>query len=1057
MPDTTRLTAALASRYRIQRELGAGGMATVYLARDVKHDRDVALKVLHPELAAVLGPERFLNEIRITAGLEHPHIVTLLDSGASDGFLWYVLPYIRGESLRSRLEREKQLGLEDALGITRQIAGALDFAHHRGVIHRDVKPENILLHEGEAMLADFGIALAVKQAGGDRLTETGISLGTPQYMSPEQASGDRQLDARSDVYSLGAVLYEMLIGEPPHSGKTARAVIAKLMTERPTQLRVMRDTVPETIDTAVAKALAKTPADRFPSAGEFARALVAIPLPSAPSRPKPRSLKTLGWIAAGLILIAVGLVLAGNLRRHGPPRGIDPRQSLLIGLFDNTRRDPSLEWLRLGGVELLSRALARWQDLDVVPPERLLDLTRRAGLSETAPMTRADALRLAREAGVWTASVGSILPERDTLRITLRLYDVRSGRQIAQVSEVAAGDSALPTAFGALADQIFDLARVPKALLVETDPPTRSSLAAKAYADGIWQSAHGRPDSAAALFRQAHVVDPHFALAYQKEAFSRLQMGGPFNRDTTFIALTDSAWKYGAARPEKERLNLQAFWHLIHGRIPEARALYTELLSRDSSNADAWFWAGAAAGADGTLREGADGHLVFPADPTFALRAYHRAIALDRNHDLAHFLLTLTLFGLADSGTTTVPAFAEPASAIVGRARDPVRWYRYLLIGDSVVVSLVDSFRASPAQIQASRIAAEAALRENVDSWVTVAPESPTPWNWSARVAEIRQRWDDALMAFTRAERLGSQIPVAYDRLAVLLGAHRLPAAGRLADSLPGDSALHLHVGRGYQFPAVVLANAYLATGRVREAEALWRQLLLEPTNTRGAIQRSKGAAADTLVTMSPVIWAERATPVDLPQFEARFRRVLARTAGLLHADVKESALTVFGLLAAQLGDTARLRKWRIEVGLPNRFPGVDAWARARAGDRAGAARALAAMSRDNSPPWPGNRYAAGRAAELLGDPQQALRFYAMVDSSHVSIEGSVDPDWILLVRSWKARADVYRAMGDTANARLYYRRVIETWVRPDTLLLPERSDAARWLAELERADRPDR
>ena len=197
------LSDALADRYTIERELGAGGMATVYLARDLRHDREVALKVLRPELAAVLGADRFLNEVRITARLDHPHIVTLIDSGESDGFLWYVLPYIRGESLRARLDRERQLGIDEALAITRQIATALDFAHQHDVVHRDIKPENILLHEGEAMLADFGIALAVKEAGGNRLTETGLSLGTPQYMSPEQATGDRQLDARSDVYSLG--------------------------------------------------------------------------------------------------------------------------------------------------------------------------------------------------------------------------------------------------------------------------------------------------------------------------------------------------------------------------------------------------------------------------------------------------------------------------------------------------------------------------------------------------------------------------------------------------------------------------------------------------------------------------------------------------------------------------------------------------------------------------------------------------------------------------------------------------------------------------------------
>src|SRR5256712_8175998 len=222
MTDTARLTAALAGRYAIERELGAGGMATVYLARDLKHDRDVALKVLRPELAAVLGAERFLQEIRISARLDHPHILTLIDSGESDSFVWYVLPYVRGESLREKLTREQQLSIEEAVRIATQVASALDYAHHHGVIHRDIKPENILLHEGEAVVADFGIALAVREAGGPRLTESGLSLGTPQYMSPEQATGGRELDARSDVYSLAAVVYEMLAGSHRTRGRRRR-------------------------------------------------------------------------------------------------------------------------------------------------------------------------------------------------------------------------------------------------------------------------------------------------------------------------------------------------------------------------------------------------------------------------------------------------------------------------------------------------------------------------------------------------------------------------------------------------------------------------------------------------------------------------------------------------------------------------------------------------------------------------------------------------------------------------------------------------------------------
>ncbi len=314
MSESPRLTAILSERYTIERELGAGGMAVVYLAHDRKLDRDVALKVLRPELGAVLGAERFLTEIKISARLDHPHILTLIDSGDADGMLYYVLPYVRGESLRDKLRREHQLGLDEALAIAKQVGSALDYAHRQGLVHRDIKPENILLQEGEAMLTDFGIALAVTEAAGSRLTQTGLSLGTPQYMSPEQATGDRGVDARSDVYSLASVLYEMLAGEPPVSGGSAQAMIAKLMTEKPTRLRILRDTLPQYVDEAVAKALAKTPADRFASAGDFIRALDAgATRPVAVEKKRRPKTLALAGVAAVLVLGTAGFAMRGML------------------------------------------------------------------------------------------------------------------------------------------------------------------------------------------------------------------------------------------------------------------------------------------------------------------------------------------------------------------------------------------------------------------------------------------------------------------------------------------------------------------------------------------------------------------------------------------------------------------------------------------------------------------------------------------------------------------------------------------------------------------------
>ncbi len=273
MVDLDRLKEALADRYQLEGELGRGGMAAVYLAHDLKHDRKVALKVLHPELAATLGPERFQREIRTTARLQHPHILPVLDSGQVAGQVWYTMPFVEGESLRDRLRRECQLPIDDALQIAREVADALRYAHSQGIIHRDIKPENILLSHGHALVADFGVARGLQSAGGEQLTQTGSSVGTPAYMSPEQAMGDAAIDGRSDLYSLGCVLYEMLTGEAPYIGPSAQAITAKRLLDPVPSARRLRETVPPSVDQALQTLLAKAPADRFPTAEAFARAL----------------------------------------------------------------------------------------------------------------------------------------------------------------------------------------------------------------------------------------------------------------------------------------------------------------------------------------------------------------------------------------------------------------------------------------------------------------------------------------------------------------------------------------------------------------------------------------------------------------------------------------------------------------------------------------------------------------------------------------------------------------------------------------------------------------
>ncbi len=308
----SRLTNALSDRYRIERKLGEGGMATVYLAEDLKHQRQVAIKVLKPELAAVLGAERFVQEITTTAQLQHPHILPLFDSGEADGLLFYVMPYVEGESLRDRLDREKQLGVDEAVRITTEVAEALDYAHSHGVVHRDIKPENILLHDGRPMVADFGIALAVSAAAGGRMTETGLSLGTPHYMSPEQATAEKDITGRSDVYSLASVLYEMLSGDPPHTGRTAQQIIAKIIAEEAQPVTKLRKSVPPNVAAALSKALEKLPADRFEGANAFADALADVHFSTATTGALPGGAVTVGRLTRHPLVLGLAAALVAT-------------------------------------------------------------------------------------------------------------------------------------------------------------------------------------------------------------------------------------------------------------------------------------------------------------------------------------------------------------------------------------------------------------------------------------------------------------------------------------------------------------------------------------------------------------------------------------------------------------------------------------------------------------------------------------------------------------------------------------------------------------------------
>ena len=422
MATIETLNAALSDRYAIERELGQGGMSTVYLAEDLRHHRKVALKVLRPEIGRVLG-DRFQREIETTAQLTHPHILPLLDSGDADGTLFYVMPYVDGESLRERLARDKQLPLADAIRITREVADALSYAHGHGVVHRDVKPENILIESGHAVVADFGIARAIDQAGGERLTETGVTLGPPAYMSPEQATGSRDLDGRSDIYSLGCLLYEMLSAETPYTGPTPMAIMARKLADPLPRISVVRETVPPAIEAVLAKALARAPVDRYATAAEFAAALAA---PSALPSPEPRSAwrrpRWVAALAAGVLVIAAGAVVVLKTGVLGSSRGPAGGRvtSLAVLPLRNLSGDSTQEYFADGMTEALITELDKVSALTVISAHTAM-------LYKRSPKP---APEIARELHVQALVEGSVQRESGQIRITARLIDGLTDRRL---------------------------------------------------------------------------------------------------------------------------------------------------------------------------------------------------------------------------------------------------------------------------------------------------------------------------------------------------------------------------------------------------------------------------------------------------------------------------------------------------------------------------------------------------------------------------------------------------------------------------------------------------
>jgi tRNA A-37 threonylcarbamoyl transferase component Bud32 len=582
MPDPlTRLQAALADRYTVQRELGRGGMATVYLAQDLKHHRLVAIKILRPELAATLSRERFLREIEVAAGLDHPHILPLHDSGEADGLLYYVMPYVDGGSLRSRLDQEKQLRVEDALRITEQVAGALGYAHSRGVIHRDIKPENLLLAPGGARVADFGIARAIAVAAGENLTGTGVTVGTPAYMSPEQAAGSEELDGRSDLYSLGCVLYEMLAGEPPFTGSNPQSVIAKRWTEPAPLISRVRE-VPPGVEQALDKVLAAMPADRFDTADRFATALagpgVTTPAPARAILFMSRR-RVLRWGSAALALAAVvGAAVLWSRLRHGTPATVDANVVAVLP-FRVTSPDSGDNYLREGIVDLLNARLTGDGLPRAVDTRTTLSAWRRAVAAEGGELTTSRALAVAQGLGAGQLFLGEFVATPSRMTVSGRLLRVPKGELVAEHSEVAR------------VGEVDELALVDRWLgrIIATTvgegsgrlPQLSDSMAAvKAYLAGLRAHRRGEYAMAATQYQRSLEIDSTFALpAYWLAVVSQWLPSGEL-----VLKAGQKAWSLRDRLNSRDRVQLAAEWG-VGPNYPEPYTT-TELIQAAERAAD---------------------------------------------------------------------------------------------------------------------------------------------------------------------------------------------------------------------------------------------------------------------------------------------------------------------------------------------------------------------------------------------------------------------------------------------------------------------------------------
>jgi len=1018
-----RLQRVLGSQYRLERELGRGGMGVVYEATDTALERGVAIKVVHPELShhdAIV--RRFLSEARMIAKLRHPGIVSVHAAGGGDGLLYYVMDQVPGESLRDRLRRESQLPIADARRLIAQLASALDTAARAGLVHRDVKPENILLDaaSGRALLADFGVARAMAQTPTSDVPTTGegIAVGTPTYMSPEQAAGEG-VDARSDLYALGVVAYEMLTGEPPFSGGT-RVVVSKHLSERPAPITKLRPDCPPALAAAVMRALEKHPDARWQT-GEAFRAALESDAPGSRRRGR-------GAIAAAVaILLVVGTVALARLREEGPPAGVDPRHSILVLPFANLRGDSSAAWLNTGSVNMLTLSLAQWKDLQVTVPERVHDLLEAERVPEDGPIGLDLARRLARRAHVWTVVLGSFEQSRDSLRLVARVVDVATGREVDLATAEGPALADVRPLFDALAAQLLDLTGAPKDVRVGvTAATTRSVDAYRSYLQAGDYLNHWNLVAAEREFRDALAHDSTFGLAYYKLAITRGWIVGA-NDSISRDAITRAELNAGPL-PWREQTMIRAYRLFLEGRLDEARGSYEQLIKKDPADVDAWYGLG-----DAWF------HDTLPVATRFtpSLRAFKQALVLDPGYSLAfeHVNAILSLASRQKPGIVLLP-------------------------GDSIALQEIPAKRTDEPAVQAAVTRARAEAIRLAQDWVTLQPTTPRAHEALLGALLTARDFPGAgreLSRFRTAVPRYPELLVDEARVRMAQG-DLLGAAGSLALSMDSLTAADLEPLRGANDAVermAAAANLFAYRGHVSRAA----RVIDQTTRLMAGSSAPDGKLRDTernLIEWHRLgqLYAAVGTP------SAGMRRVWESAVDSARSLPKEQRAKVLaaggsaavGLLTTPNPDASAVRELNAMTG-EQPVKEVRALLALQRDDAGAARKALA----EPEPPMPSEKpgYAvfrrplAAQAWFLLGEYDRALGAIEGFEPDQLSTTG-FDMRWGMVGRVRLLRGAVLEKLGRGEDAKQQYRLALEQWqdADPDVRVMVE--EAQKGLARLE-------